>query len=283
MWYITPNPSGGTQPNQANIPGGNGWVLSKRYFNQFDKADAYAPMWIDSESTWSPPLIWFRGPNGELGVRRDGSFDDGSEFSYFRYSLNFITISPSFLTPQNYYSRAQNIPPLNPALFETCPGPSTISSMLGDDNGWIGGGPYVYGIGNHNPPTNSYVDDYYNNSAARDALFNAATYPHQDTTIGYPSLANYAAYRAFAASLLLKEEIAMGARIASLTPSRFFIVTSQVLTRQQRLRYEGNNLNAASSDVLGLVYPPSDIDVFLEKTNTLTNFIDPFEDRKSVV
>jgi hypothetical protein len=282
MWFKSSTPAGGAQPNQANIPSGNGWVLSKELFNQIDHPDFLHPMWTDEHTTDPLSLIWFRGPNGELGIKRNGSFNDGTFWGSLRFSMNFITIPKSFLQSHNFYRRTLN-PILNPVYVETCPGPSSVDAMLDNENGWIGGGPYVFGIGNFNTTNCRYVDDYFNNPTARSLLFNSTTYAHQDTTTGYPTLADYTAYRAFAASILLNEEIVMGPRIASLVASRFFIVTSQALTRNQRIRYEGNNPVATSGDIIGIVYPPSSLQNALEETNTLTNYIDPFEGNTNAV
>jgi hypothetical protein len=260
---IERNPLPGDYEPYNHFFEGSGWFLSDKLFGRvFEERYPLCPIFAgevfgDNEI----PLQWFKGPNGELGIRRKGFFNDGSWWGNYHFALNFITIQPEFLNSNNFYRRSLNLNNLpsymipNPNLH---PNPTVNISMLGDRNGWIGDGPDVFGVGSYSPNSNSpsFVDDYFHNPGARNLLFESTSLPYiqEPDSHHWLRFESYAKYREFLKERLLKEEVCMGPRIMSLIPSRCYTITSQALTRQQRCKYDSNNSALASSYIISLLF-----------------------------
>lgn len=260
---------------------GNRWVLNQYLFNQVAIDSPNFPLWQGVASGNAPPLIWFLGPNGELGLKRNGTFNDGSRYGYYRFAISFVTLRKLFFPSIGYNIRKTT--PAAPVVSPCVDSPNYIASLLETPNGWIGYGPNVYGVGSFNSDyastsSGGYVDQYETNSTMLNFLWATTTYPGVNSVGGgIPTLANYAAFKATSKSAGLNEGLAMGPRMCSLTPNRYYTITSQALCRSQRMKIESNNSALANSSVLTVVFPPNannDENLFV-KTNTLQNYIDP--------
>ncbi len=274
-WTIKDNPKGypgiGSLDSQV-MPVGNGWVLSPQMLQRVTPNSSSNPMWVNFDSNPNYPCLqWFLTPNGQLGIKRVGTFNDGSAYGCARFGINLMSAESFFFNQSNYFRRDLNLN-VPPGITPTeCPGPAVISSMIGPNKGWFGRtGQFVFGFGERKKTTEQvltsvYYSDEYNSLSnngvqLKKDLFNRCTPapgPDMSTPDWYVDFVfdDYAAFKTYCNTYLLHEDILIANRILSLLPSRSYTVNSQILTLNERLRCESNNYELAGSKIVALLPP----------------------------
>jgi len=224
------------------------------------------PIFQNGSSGLEPPLKWvYSSSNNQIALIRNPGFWDSPELpvdaerdiafqivspEYFFFSAPYIR----YLLDNTFYGGSFTSPV---SLPSTCNSTSNINGGGSHDTdterGWCSQGAYVTGFGQSDAfSTNERVifTDVYGTSEARQALFNQTRFP-TDTS---PIVQSLVEFREDAKVNLLERYLVVGKKICSLLPSRYFTVSSQVLTRDQKMMPLSNNPALSSPDLMAVEY-----------------------------
>ncbi len=208
----------------------------------------YFPLWNTVETraifTGGVPIRFYQlptanGNGGQLAVAQNQSVTlvDPVNYSY-EIHMNFVSIRNNMTAP--WFGQ----PITNRPTFTFFP----RSGTLGDSRGWLGQGPHVFGVGNWNSNISTYVDDYISDNGAALLAFSTGV----DTYA--PS---YAGLLAQLTTLSYKKSFLLSPRTLGFCPSRYYLVCSKAITRNQRIPFITNSSSKTgtkSKACMGIIY-----------------------------
>lgn len=214
-----------------------------------------------------PPLKWvYSSSNNQLAlIRNPGFWDSPSLPVDMNRDIAFQIVSPEYYflsggrirylgangESYNTYTTKVLLPPAFNSTSNLNGGGSHDTDV---ERGWCSQGAYVTGFGQSDAfSTNERVifTDVYGTTEARILLFNQSNFPRA----GFLTVvSNVSEFQAWAKSNLLERYCVVGKKICSLLPSRYFTVSSQVLTRDQKMMPLSNNPALSSPDLMAVEY-----------------------------
>lgn len=219
----------------------NMWCLSKDMFDQAQEGLVTFPIFQLSKL---PPLRWVLYNGNTLALIRSSPYSTSGDYPYVRFGFRLVSIQSEWLTQNNFFNRwAQRFtPPYNSGLLQNSPTPTTIYSMLGKQNGWMGYSPNVTGFGdfdyNQSSQLGSYTDGL--TDAERTNLFNLTIWVN--TAFGSLPIVNITDWlNNYVYATKSNEYCFVAPRMCSLCPSKYYTIQSKTLTRNQKKNVVSNN------------------------------------------
>jgi len=210
-------------PGRQNV---GGWCLSRISWERFDVNEHWCPIFQNNKL---PPLQW-KVYDGRLVLFRN------DEVYHGEYAFNLISMHYEWFNEKNYYNRTDGrFYSNNPATR-----PLMNSSMFGNEKGWFGRGPDVFGYGQFDNVNKRYVDDYGSEYAA---TFTAVTWNGDAGHNPIPTrqFNNSEQFRSFCRKHKLHENMMIGPRIINLLPTRFYTIHSKALCSTSTALVIANN------------------------------------------
>lgn len=243
------------------------------------------PIFQDNVAT-GPPLLWvYSSSNNQLALIRNPDFWDvfprppglaedaaiafqlvSPEYFFFTGLNNPLNttvssipiVGPSFLINQQYSNLAV------PSVCNSSDtnGSSSSSSGATAQRGWCSQGVFSTGFGQRNtsvgsgqardPNTNVGYTDIYRNSDIRANLFLQTSFPGIDPPIAGVTTSDQ--FQSFANSNQLVTDCVVAKRMCCLIPSRYIVIESEILSRDQRLFCKSNNPALGSPTIIGVEF-----------------------------
>jgi len=180
------------------------------------------------------------GNGGQLVVAQNQAITINDPINYsYEIHMNFVNIRSYMCTP--WFGN----PISDLSTFTFYPRDSTI----GVEQGWTGQGPNVFGVGNWTPTIATYADDYTSSDNGA-ALFAFST--------GVNTYApSYSGLQSQLALLQLKKNFLIAPRMFGFCPSRYYLVCSNAITRNQRIAFITNSSSKTgtiSKACMGIIY-----------------------------
>lgn len=243
----------------AGAPSATGWnsrlknsiCLTKGGFiDMYNQANF--PLWYSPATTAlfqnnATPIRFYQLPSangngGQLVVAKNPDCVPISVQYTYEVWMNFVDI-------RSYMA----IPFFNTTILNTSASPQIAyprPQMMGEERGWTGQGPHVFGIGTWNADMGTYVDDYHSDEGR--ALYNFCDGYTTHGTNNYTQLSGV-----LQNTYQLRNSYLIAPRCMGFCPSRYYLICSEAITRNQRIPFLTNSKSQTGSKskaCIGLLY-----------------------------